>query len=107
MRRDAQVGPAARMWARCVEATIALCYHCRMGQILIRNLDDAVIHRYKLLATLNGRSLEAEVRAALERGGPASPEEKMQLSERARALTANRPGSVEGWRLINEERDKR
>jgi plasmid stability protein len=78
-----------------------------MGQILIRNLDDAVINRYKRLAELNGRSLEAEVRRTLERGVRASPEEKRVLAERALALTANRPGSIEGWRLINEERDKR
>lgn len=86
---------------------IALCYHNAMGQILIRSLDDAIIQRHKLLAASNGRSLEAEVRAALERGGPATPKEKMRLSERARALTANRPDSIEGWRLINEERDRR
>jgi antitoxin FitA len=98
---------ALRPWCGGVDEVIALCYHAFMGQILIRNLDDAVIQRYKSLATLNGRSLEAEVRAALESGGPATPEEKMRLSKRARALTANRPGSIEGWRLINEERDKR
>lgn len=78
-----------------------------MGQISIRNLDDQVIERYKRLAELNGRSLEAEIRRTLERGVPATPEEKRRLAERAQALTANRPGSIETWRLINEGRDER
>lgn len=86
---------------------MALCYQTSMGQISIRNLDDKVIERYKLLAELNGRSLESELRRTLERGVAATPEEKRKLAERAQALTANRPGSIEGWRLINEGRDER
>ena len=78
-----------------------------MGQILIRKLSDSTIDRYRRLAELNGRSLEAEVRRALERGISASPGEKAELSKRIRALTANPPGSVEGWVLINQGRDER
>lgn len=78
-----------------------------MGQLLIRNLDDAVIDRLKRLAKANGRSLEAEARATLETGRQLTAAEKQQLSARARTLTANRPGSVEAWVLINEGRAER
>lgn len=38
-----------------------------MGAVTIRNLDDAVKHNARLAAAANGRSLEAELRALLER----------------------------------------
>ena len=38
-----------------------------MGSVTIRNLDDAVKHNARLAAAANGRSLEAELRALLER----------------------------------------
>ncbi len=41
-----------------------------MGQVLIRNLDDALIEDYRLAARGKGRSLEAELREALERTRP-------------------------------------
>ena len=36
-----------------------------MGQVLIRNLDDALIADFRRVAKANGRSLEAELREAL------------------------------------------
>lgn len=38
-----------------------------MGSVTIRNLDDAVKRNARLAAAQNGRSLEAELRALLER----------------------------------------
>ena len=38
-----------------------------MGSVTIRDLDDAVKHNARLAAAANGRSLEAELRALLER----------------------------------------
>lgn len=38
-----------------------------MGSVTIRNLDDRVKHNARLAAAANGRSLEAELRALLER----------------------------------------
>ena len=38
-----------------------------MGAVTIRNLDDKVKHNARLAAAANGRSLEAELRALLER----------------------------------------
>ena len=78
-----------------------------MAQLLIRKIRDATLERYRALARINGRSLEAEARHQLERGVEAEAAEKLELSRRIRALTANPPGSVEGWRLIREDRDNR
>ena len=38
-----------------------------MGSVTIRNIDDAVKRNARLTAAANGRSLEAELRALLER----------------------------------------
>lgn len=38
-----------------------------MGSVTIRNLDDAIKRNARLAAAQNGRSLEAELRALLER----------------------------------------
>ncbi len=38
-----------------------------MGSVTIRNLDDAVKRNARIAAAANGRSLEAELRALLER----------------------------------------
>jgi len=38
-----------------------------MGSVTVRNLDDTVKHNARLAAAANGRSLEAELRALLER----------------------------------------
>ena len=43
-----------------------------MGQVLIRNLDDATIAAYREQAARNDRSLEAELRTVLARYRPMS-----------------------------------
>ena len=56
-----------------------------MGQVLIRNLDDAVIRAIKLKAELKGHSLEQELREIIGRAAPLTPEEKVAMSRRLRA----------------------
>jgi plasmid stability protein len=55
-----------------------------MGQVLVRNLDDQVIEKYKTKAELNGHSLEQELRDALTENAPLTPEQKIALVRRAR-----------------------
>jgi antitoxin FitA len=55
-----------------------------VGQVLVRNLDDQVIERYKTKAELKGHSLEQELRDVLTKGAPLTPEEKVALSRRLR-----------------------
>jgi plasmid stability protein len=55
-----------------------------MGQVLVRNLDDQVIEKYKTKAELKGHSLEQELRDLMTRNAPLTPEEKVALFRRAR-----------------------
>ncbi|RIA36696.1 hypothetical protein DFR49_3981 [Hephaestia caeni] len=55
-----------------------------MGSVTIRNLDDAVKRNARLAAAANGRSLEAELRALLER---AYADEKDDHAARIKAMS--------------------
>jgi antitoxin FitA len=59
-----------------------------MGQVLIRNLDDALIADYREAARRNQRSLEAELREALARVRPAAVKDGATLVALARQLRA-------------------
>lgn len=86
---------------------IAECYHSRMGQILIRNLDDQLIADYREAAERNRRSLEAEIREALRLVRPVSARrraELLELSRRVRAMTPDGPQTPSEV-LIREDRD--
>ena len=56
-----------------------------MGQILIRNLDDAVIAQLNERARLRGTSMEAEARHILENASQPTPDERLALSRALRA----------------------
>jgi plasmid stability protein len=65
-----------------------------MAQTLIRNLEQELLDDYRRAARSNGRSLEAELRMALERMRPRQPkskEELIALSRRLRAMTPPGP----------------
>lgn len=81
-----------------------------MGQVLIRNLDDALIADYKQAAADKGRSLEAELRDLLSTMRPRrqrSKRELLALSERLCALTPASAAAVDSTLLIREDRDSR
>lgn len=78
-----------------------------MGQVLIRNLDDAVLADYREAAERNSRSLEAELRDALLRARPAGKKRREALLaeiHRIRAMTPDVP-QTPGWILVREDRD--
>jgi plasmid stability protein len=58
-----------------------------MGQVLVRNLHDEVIERFKLKAELRGHSLEQELREVITAASPLTPDEKIALFKRLRALS--------------------
>jgi antitoxin FitA len=64
-----------------------------MAQILVRDLDDALVARLKERARLNHRSLQGEVKAILEETAP--------LATRAEALAI-----VDKWQRYWEEKGK-
>jgi plasmid stability protein len=59
-----------------------------MGQVLIRNLDDHVIDKWKAKAELKGHSLEQELRELLTSAAPLTAEEKIA---RLRAIREKGP----------------
>ena len=78
-----------------------------MGQVLIRQLDSAVIEDYRAAAHRSGRSLEAELRDLMVRMRPRSPALAAELREKARAIRAMTPGvpQTPSEVLIREDRD--
>ena len=70
-----------------------------MGQILVRNLDDAVVETFKWRARMKGISLEQEIRDVLNAHRRLTPEEKVAIS---REVLEKTPGLVP--ELTAEER---
>jgi plasmid stability protein len=81
-----------------------------MGQVIIRNLDNAVIETHRRRAKARGVSLEQELRDLLSRAARPSREERLRRIDEIRAMTPElRPGKqrTPGWVLIREDRDSR
>lgn len=62
-----------------------------MAQALIRNLDDDLLADYRVFAEANNRSLEAELRDALRRARPLTPQKREEALARLAALRAMTP----------------
>ena len=81
-----------------------------MGQILIRQLDDATIARLKVRARERKTSVEALAREAINKAAALSVEEKLAIVRRMQdwADRAKVPGvkQTPGWELIREDRDR-
>ena len=81
-----------------------------MGQILVRNLDDAVIQRLKQRASHQKLSLEESVRRILaEAATPEKPSREQLIAEMDRIASMGKPITKPpfGWQMIREDRDKR
>jgi antitoxin FitA len=79
----------------------------RMGSILVRDLDQKTIERLKERAHLNGRSLQQEVKAPLERAAETfTVREARRVSERWRRRLGERRFS-DSAELIRWDRDSR
>jgi plasmid stability protein len=78
-----------------------------MGSILVRGLDQKTIERLKERARLNGRSLQQEVKALLERAADTlTMREARRVSERWKRRLDGRSFS-DSAQLIREDRDSR
>ena len=79
-----------------------------MAQILVRNLDEALVERLKRRAKVDGRSLQSEVRIILEQA-VAAPVVEMKtarsLVERLRRKLKGRAFPDSG-KLIREDRNR-
>ena len=80
-----------------------------MGQILVRQLDDAAIERLKVRARERNTSVEALAREAIHKAAALSVEEKLELVRRMQewGRRAQIPGAKQslGVDLIREDRD--
>lgn len=76
-----------------------------MAQVLVRDLDDAVVETLKRRAKRHGRSLEAELRVILERSAGADMLEARRLAERIRAELAGRAQGDSGEQVA-EDRER-
>ena len=76
-----------------------------MAQIIVRNLDDAVVERLKSRARDNDRSLEAEVRHILEQSAKVDLAQARQIALNIRERLKGRKFS-DVAELIREDRDR-
>jgi antitoxin FitA len=77
-----------------------------MGQVLIRSLDDELIDAYREAAAANQRSLEAELRDALQRAAPHRTPDRRTVAEQVRALLPEQVSGVSGTKIIRWYRDR-
>ncbi len=78
-----------------------------MAQLLVRNIDDAVVQSLKRKARLHGRSLEEELRLILSEAAKLSPEERVAVANHIRAMTPSAARQTDSTDLIREDRDRR
>lgn len=79
-----------------------------MGQILIRRISDQALEDFRQLARDNGTSLEAELRALIERNRPGARKDGGSLRDLAKSLQAMTPESGrcnDTTLLIRSDRD--
>ncbi len=81
-----------------------------MGQLLVRQLDDATITRLKIVARERRTSVEALARQAIADAAKLTLDEKLAIVSRMQAITnrARVPGVAQtpGVDLIREDRDR-
>ncbi len=77
-----------------------------MGNLLIRDVEEAVVQRLKLKAELNGTSLQHEASLALTRGAPLTGADRKAIFDRieaARGFPKVAISSVDIVRAIRDE----
>lgn len=77
-----------------------------MGQVIVRNLDDAVIAAHRRRAKARGVSLEQQLRDVLAEAARPSREEIVADLRRIRAMTPKGP-PIDSTPLIRQDRDSR
>ena len=76
-----------------------------MAQILVRDLDKALVDRLKKRAKADGRSLQSEVKAILEDASKLDPEAFLEWADNFRKPFKGRKLSDSAL-LIREDRDR-
>ncbi len=76
-----------------------------MADVLIRNVDDRVIEKFKKRAAENGRSLQSELKELIEESAPRDLDEFLAEAAKIRAKWGPRPG-VDSVQAIREDRER-
>lgn len=76
-----------------------------MAQLLVRNLDEAVVTRLKAQARRHGRSLQAEVQGILERASRIDYGRAVKAADRIRRRIGRRQ-QTDSVDLIREDRER-
>lgn len=76
-----------------------------MGQVLIRNLDEVLLDDYRAAAKRAGRSLEAELRAALARSRPSRAADRRILLSQVAGLIPSLPDGETSTDVIRRDRE--
>jgi antitoxin FitA len=76
-----------------------------MPQLLVRDVDPAVVQRLKARAERHGRSLEAELRLILQEAAARDMGDANAVLERVREMLSGREFS-DSAELIREDRDR-
>jgi plasmid stability protein len=76
-----------------------------MGNLLIRDVEDALMQRLKLKAELNGTSLQHEASRALERGAPLTGAERRAFFDKIATGRGFPKGKTSGAEMLRAIRD--
>ena len=76
-----------------------------MAQVLVRNLEEAIVERLKRRARRHGRSLQAELHDILERAARTDIEDARRAADRIRRKLADRQ-HTDSADLIGEDRTR-
>lgn len=77
-----------------------------MGNLLIRDVEEAVVRRLKLKAELNGTSLQHEASLALRRGAPLAGADRRALFEKFERDHGFPKVKISGAEIVREIRDE-
>ena len=77
-----------------------------MAQVIVRQLDAAVIEIHRRQAKARGVSLEQELRDILKAAVPVTPRERVALSRKIRGMQS-KPAKQDSTDLIRAARDTR
>jgi antitoxin FitA len=78
-----------------------------VAQVLVRNLDEAVVTALRRKAELHGHSLEQELRLTLTAAARLTIGERVALARRIRSLTPANVRQSDSTHLVRQDRDTR
>jgi antitoxin FitA len=76
-----------------------------MAQVLVRDVDERVVHALKVRAAIHGRSLEQELREVLTAAARSTGPERSAIAAEIRSLTVR--ATDDSTAIVRADRDSR